>query len=81
MHRENNHFKENGGGTSSLYTIVEKECALALNNHSHSIRINNAKIQRYYNGKNVPLMSQSDLDPRQINLFLYASIPFVIFYQ
>ena len=35
----------------------------------------------YYTDKNVPFVSHSDLDPRKINLFLYASIPFMILCQ
>ena len=34
------------------------------------------KIQSYDTCKNVPFMSQSDLDPKEIALIMYGSIPF-----
>ena len=43
--------------------------------------INIAKIQSYNTGKNVSFVSHYNLDLRKIDLFLYASIPFVGLYQ
>ena len=40
-----------------------------------------AKLKRYYTDKNIQFMSHSELEPRKLDLFLYASIPFVILYQ
>ena len=38
-----------------------------------------AKIQRYCNGKNAPILSHIDL--QNIDAFLYGSIPYMIIYQ
>ena len=43
--------------------------------------LNIAKIQSYNTGKNVPFVSHSGLDPIQIDLFLYPSIPFLVLNQ
>ena len=40
-----------------------------------------AKIQRYCTAKNAPFLSHSDLDLKEIDPFLYGSIPFIIMYQ
>ena len=43
--------------------------------------LNNAKFQRYCTGKHAPFSCHNDLDPRKIDMFLYASIPLLIMYQ
>ena len=43
--------------------------------------LNIDRIPKYCTGKNASFSYHSDLVPRKMDLFLYASIPFMIMYQ